>query len=134
MAGRLMDKVAGRRQPQASRGRSGAIRPQGPVRHDPPVGFWRIDALVAAIGAKLVEHAVHTKWEARKAVAHTIQYLRDETFHAAVARLLKDAKLREEMGRRARATVLENFLMSRLLEQDIDLLNAFEIRFHLKTA
>ena len=51
-----------------------------------------------------------------------------------LVKLLKDAKLREEMGRRARATVLENFLMSRLLEQDIDLLNAFEIRFHLKTA
>lgn len=45
---------------------------------------------VAEVGAKLVELAGHPKWEVRKAVASAIQYLRHETFHAAVAKLLKD--------------------------------------------
>ena len=49
-----------------------------------------------------------------------------------LVKLLKDAKLREEMGKRARATVMEQFLMSRLLEEDIDLLNGFEVRFNLR--
>jgi trehalose synthase len=40
--------------------------------------------------------------------------------------LLKDAKLRETLGSRARETVRENFLMSRLVEDWIDLLAAFD--------
>lgn len=48
------------------------------------------EAEIAATGAKLLEHTGHSKWEVRKAVAHAIQYLRHETFHAAVAKLLKD--------------------------------------------
>lgn len=49
-----------------------------------------------------------------------------------IVRLLKEQPLREEMGVRARATVLEKFLLTRLLEQYIDLLAGFETRFFLK--
>ncbi|MBN1773589.1 MAG: HEAT repeat domain-containing protein [Deltaproteobacteria bacterium] len=52
-------------------------------------GAW-VDAEVAEVGGRLVELAEHPKWEVRKAVAHAVQYLHHETFHAAVARLLKD--------------------------------------------
>jgi signal transduction histidine kinase len=48
------------------------------------------DVELAEMGARLVDLAGHPKWEVRKAVAHAIQYLRHETFHAAVAKLLKD--------------------------------------------
>jgi signal transduction histidine kinase len=48
------------------------------------------ESKVADVGSRLVGLAAHPKWEVRKAVAHAIQYLRHETFHAAVARLLKD--------------------------------------------
>lgn len=50
-----------------------------------------------------------------------------------IVTLLKNATLREQMGRRAREKVQNNFLLSRLLEQYIDLFAAFEIRFHLRT-
>jgi trehalose synthase len=49
-----------------------------------------------------------------------------------IVRLLKEQPLRKEMGLRARATVLEKFLLTRLLEQYIDLLAGFETRFFLK--
>jgi len=45
--------------------------------------------------------------------------------------LLKDAKLREEMGARARETVVQKFLMTRYLEQYLDLFNSFETIFQL---
>lgn len=45
---------------------------------------------VSQIGGRFVELAAHPKWEVRKAVAGTIQHLRHETFHAALAQLLKD--------------------------------------------
>ncbi len=45
--------------------------------------------------------------------------------------LLKHAELREKMGRRARKTVINKFLLSRLMEQYIDLLGSFEVRFDL---
>src|SRR5689334_8817778 len=45
---------------------------------------------VARIGSRMVALAVHPKWEVRKAVAGTIQHLRHESFHAALAQLLKD--------------------------------------------
>ncbi len=48
------------------------------------------DAGVARIGGRFVELADHPKWEVRKAVAGALQHLRHETFHAALARLLKD--------------------------------------------
>jgi glycosyltransferase involved in cell wall biosynthesis len=49
-----------------------------------------------------------------------------------IVTLLKDSMLREQMGRRARESVMQQFLLSRLLEQYLDLLAAFEVRFHLR--
>ena len=46
-----------------------------------------------------------------------------------MVQLLKDGKLREEMGRRAMETVRERFLMTRYLEQYLDLFGSFEPRF-----
>lgn len=48
------------------------------------------EAIVAEIGGRFVDLAGHMKWEVRKAVADTIQHLRHETFHAALAKLLTD--------------------------------------------
>ncbi len=48
-----------------------------------------------------------------------------------IVRLLNDPALRETMGREARQTVRERFLLTRLLEQYLDLFNAFEISFRL---
>lgn len=45
---------------------------------------------MARIGARLDELASHPKWEVRKAVADALLYLRHDSFHAAVAALLKD--------------------------------------------
>jgi trehalose synthase len=41
-----------------------------------------------------------------------------------IVRLIKDEKLREEMGRRAREAVHEKFLLSRYVEQCLDLFGA----------
>ncbi|MCF6158255.1 MAG: glycosyltransferase [wastewater metagenome] len=46
--------------------------------------------------------------------------------------LLKDRKLREEMGQKARETVKEKFLMSRLLEQYLDLFGSVETIYLLR--
>jgi trehalose synthase len=46
-------------------------------------------------------------------------------------RLIKDERLREEMGKKAKETVRERFLMIRLLEQYLDLLNSFETVYRL---
>lgn len=43
-----------------------------------------------------------------------------------------NSALRERMGQRARETVQERFLLTRLLEQYLDLLNAFETNFRLR--
>lgn len=48
-----------------------------------------------------------------------------------ICRLLADANLHREMGRRARETVTRKFLMTRLLEQYLDLFNAFETIYRL---
>jgi trehalose synthase len=45
-----------------------------------------------------------------------------------LVRLLKDRKLRDEMGRKARETVREKFLLTRYVEQYLDLFGAFETR------
>jgi len=45
-----------------------------------------------------------------------------------IAQILKDPQLRQQLGTRARETVRENFLMSRLVEDWIDLLSVFERR------
>ena len=46
--------------------------------------------------------------------------------------LLKDKKLRDEMGRKARETVREKFLLTRYLEQYLDLFGAFGKDFRLR--
>lgn len=49
------------------------------------------ETVVGEIGVRFVGLVAHGKWEVRKAVADTLQHLRHETFHAAVAKLLTDA-------------------------------------------
>src|SRR5256714_2297382 len=49
-----------------------------------------------------------------------------------IVRLLKDKKLRDEMGRKARETVREKFLMAHYVERYLDLFDAFEINFRLR--
>jgi len=46
--------------------------------------------------------------------------------------LLKDEKLREEIGHKARETVREKFLLTRYVEQYLDLFGAFETNFRLR--
>ena len=48
-----------------------------------------------------------------------------------MVQLIKDQKLREQLGKKAHETVKRNFLMIRLLEQYLDLLGAFEADFRL---
>ena len=48
-----------------------------------------------------------------------------------IVRLLKDARLREQMGRKARQTVAERFLLTRYLEQYLGLFSSFETVFRL---
>jgi len=49
-----------------------------------------------------------------------------------IVTLVKDRKLQEKMGKSARASVQKNFLMTRLLEQYIDLFNSFETVYKMK--
>ncbi|HEX3034297.1 MAG TPA: glycosyltransferase [Thermodesulfobacteriota bacterium] len=49
-----------------------------------------------------------------------------------IVTLVKNEKLRREMGQRGKETVKQKFLMTRLLEQYLDLFNSFEVRFLLK--
>jgi trehalose synthase len=51
---------------------------------------------------------------------------------ARIVQLLKDEKLRRQMGNRARETVRERFLLTRLLEQYLDLFNSFETIHRLR--
>jgi len=46
-----------------------------------------------------------------------------------IVQLVENPVLREEMGQKARESVKENFLLIRLLEQYLDLLNAFETSY-----
>lgn len=46
-----------------------------------------------------------------------------------IIQLVENPALREEMGQKARESVKENFLLIRLLEQYLDLLNAFETSY-----
>lgn len=50
-----------------------------------------------------------------------------------IVTLLQDVNLREQMGTRAREAVGRNFLLSRLLEEYLDLFAGFEVRFQLRT-
>jgi trehalose synthase len=49
-----------------------------------------------------------------------------------MVRLLKDPTLREDMGLRARKTVKDRFLLTRLIEQYLDLFGSFEANYKLK--
>jgi trehalose synthase len=51
---------------------------------------------------------------------------------ARIVQLLKDNKLRNQMGKQAKETVKKHFLMTRYLEQYIDLFNSFETIHRLK--
>ncbi|MDI6753700.1 MAG: glycosyltransferase [Thermodesulfobacteriota bacterium] len=48
-----------------------------------------------------------------------------------IVRLIKDQKLREEMGRKAKETVRKKFLLNRYLEEYLDLFGAFETIYRL---
>lgn len=50
-----------------------------------------------------------------------------------IVQLVKDEDLRHNMGQKARETVRQRFLMIRLLEQHLDLLNSFETTYKLHT-
>ncbi len=52
---------------------------------------------------------------------------------ARIVHVLKDEKIREQMGRKARETVRQKFLLSRYLEQYLDLFNSFETIYRLRT-
>ena len=51
---------------------------------------------------------------------------------ARIVDALKDAKLRERIGMAARESVRRRFLMTRLMEDWLDLIGSFEVEFHLK--
>jgi len=51
-----------------------------------------------------------------------------------IVRLVKDSDLRERLGQKARETVRQKFLLTRSLEQYLDLLNSFEADFRLSDA
>jgi len=48
-----------------------------------------------------------------------------------IIQLVKDKKLQEKMGKEAKETVRERFLLTRYLEQYLDLFNSFETDFRL---
>ena len=50
-----------------------------------------------------------------------------------IVQVVKDAKLREKLGASARESVRQRFLLTRLMEQWLDLIGAFEARFRLRT-
>jgi trehalose synthase len=51
---------------------------------------------------------------------------------ARIVRILKDGDLREQMGVKARETVRQKFLLTRYLEQYLDLFNSFETIYRLR--
>jgi trehalose synthase len=51
-----------------------------------------------------------------------------------IIQLVKDKELRVQLGKKARETVRQKFLMTRYLEQYLDLLNSFEADFKLSDA
>ena len=53
---------------------------------------------------------------------------------ARIVQLVKDQKLRETLGARARETVRERFLLTRLMEEWLDLTASFEPNFRLRNA
>ena len=63
-------------------------------------------------------------------------FLVDNIAQAAerIVQLLKDRTLREQMGKRAKESVRKRFLMTRLMEDWLDLIGSFEPSFRLKGA
>jgi trehalose synthase len=53
---------------------------------------------------------------------------------ARIVDVVKDAKLRERLGRNAKEVVRQRFLMARLMEDWLDLVGSFEAQFRLKGA
>ena len=53
---------------------------------------------------------------------------------ARIVQLIKDPKLRQKLGARARETVRERFLLTRPMEEWLDLIAAFEANFRLRKA
>ncbi|MGC1860981.1 MAG: glycosyltransferase [Methylocystis sp.] len=51
-----------------------------------------------------------------------------------IVQIVRDPKLREKLGEKARETVRERFLLTRLMEQWLDLIGAFDARFPLGDA
>jgi trehalose synthase len=51
-----------------------------------------------------------------------------------IVQLIKDRSLREQLGQKAKETVRQRFLMTRLLEQYLDLFSSFETTFRLAGA
>jgi trehalose synthase len=49
-----------------------------------------------------------------------------------IVQLLKDKKLRKRLGKKGRETVKKRFLMTRYLEQYLDLFSSFETTYRLK--
>ena len=58
----------------------------------------------------------------------------DEEAAERIVQLLKDGDLRERLGRNARETVRSRFLMTRLLEQYLDLFNGFQTVSQLRVS
>jgi trehalose synthase len=61
-------------------------------------------------------------------------FLVDSVEHAAerIVQVVKDHKLRERLGERAKESVRQRFLMTRLMEEWLDLIASFEPKFRLK--
>lgn len=51
---------------------------------------------------------------------------------ARIVQVIKDQGLRERIGRKARESVRRRFLMTRMMEDWLDLIGAFEVQFRLK--
>ncbi|HDS02017.1 MAG TPA: hypothetical protein ENO07_08365, partial [candidate division Zixibacteria bacterium] len=56
----------------------------------------------------------------------------DETAER-ILKLLKDKKLRDKMGQKARESVKKKYLLSRYLENYLDLFNSYETSYTLKS-
>ncbi|HEX6291599.1 MAG TPA: glycosyltransferase [Herpetosiphonaceae bacterium] len=52
---------------------------------------------------------------------------------ARIVHLIRHPELRERMGRQAQETVRQHFLLTRLLEQEVELFTSFETSFRLKS-
>ena len=50
-----------------------------------------------------------------------------------IVQVVKDANLRKRLGENARKTVRRRFLLTRLMEEWLDLIGAFDARFRLRS-